>query len=554
MAASIPKPPVSIPPQELQVSSTTGYQDFQSKPPPQPAAAASTGGQRPPGAAAGTYLNPRSCVTCRKRKVKCNKEYPCSNCVRGNTECKFPAPGRAPRRPRKPPDSELLSRLRKLEGVVQSLGVHTDDGSISTSPKSQDHTDDARSLDGYQLGQRQSPTDGNGKPIPNYRQRGSSIDRSFGRLVLDEGKSRFISNSFWANLSEEVEDVRSILHDPSDDDSDISPGASMPESPDHHHGFVFSHASSPEAVHSSHPSPRVILEYWRVFQENVDPLIKLLHLPSVEQQLQALKENPGSASKGFEALMFSIYFTAVTSLSGEDCEAIAGESRQTLLARYRRGTERALARADFMVTDEIIVLQALVLFIISLRRHEDPRMLWSMTGLLARVAVTLGLHRDPTNFGLSPFDTEIRRRLFWSICNVDVRLSEDFGADPIIFEHTFDTRYPLNISDADFQPDMGVMQDQEGITEMTFSLIRYEVAEAVRKITYAPPAVGKSAMKFQPVSIQDKERWIEDCHQHLEEKYLRFCDMNQPIHWVICTVARLILAKMWLTVRLFALP
>lgn len=434
---------------------------------------------------------------------------------------------------------------------MQSLGVHTEDGSLAGSPKSQDHHDDTKSPDGYPISHQQSPTDSDGKRVPSYRQRGSSIDRSFGRLVLDEGKSRFISNSFWANLSEEVEDVRSILHEYSDDESDeVSPGVSVPDTPDHHHGFVFSHASSPEAVHSVHPSPHVVMEMWRIHEENVDPLIKLLHLPTVRQQLEAVKDSPGSASKGFEALMFSMYFTSVTSLSGEDCEAITGESRQSLLMRFRPATERALARANFMVTDEIVVLQALVLFMISLRRHEDPRMLWSMTGLLARIAVTLGLHRDPTNFGLSPFDTEVRRRLFWSICNVDVRLSEDFGADPIIFEHTFDTRYPLNISDSDFHPDMGPMQDKEGITEMTFSLIRYEVAEAVRKITYAPPAVGKSAMKFQPVSIQDKERWIEECHQHLEEKYLRFCDMNQPIHWVICTVARLILAKMWLTVNL----
>src|SRR2546423_9690011 len=43
-------------------------------------------------------LNPRSCITCRRRKVKCNKVNPCSNCVKQNIRCEFPSPGRAPRR------------------------------------------------------------------------------------------------------------------------------------------------------------------------------------------------------------------------------------------------------------------------------------------------------------------------------------------------------------------------------------------------------------------------------------------------------------------------
>ena len=74
------------------------------------------------GSSAANGLNPRSCVTCRRRKVKCNKEFPCSNCVRQHIDCVFPAPGRAPRKPKKP-DSELLDRLRRLEGVVRNLGA-----------------------------------------------------------------------------------------------------------------------------------------------------------------------------------------------------------------------------------------------------------------------------------------------------------------------------------------------------------------------------------------------------------------------------------------------
>src|ERR1700761_6096326 len=79
--------------------------------------------------------NPRSCVTCRRRKVKCDKKHPCFNCIRQNIECVFPAPGRAPRKARKAPmDEELADRLRRLESLVQSLGAQVQPEDESSPP------------------------------------------------------------------------------------------------------------------------------------------------------------------------------------------------------------------------------------------------------------------------------------------------------------------------------------------------------------------------------------------------------------------------------------
>lgn len=69
-----------------------------------------------------TSPNPRSCVTCRRRKVRCNKHHPCSNCIKAKIECVYPSPGRAPRKSKKPRDTELLARLRTLENIVKNLG------------------------------------------------------------------------------------------------------------------------------------------------------------------------------------------------------------------------------------------------------------------------------------------------------------------------------------------------------------------------------------------------------------------------------------------------
>lgn len=514
---------------------------------------ASSGGHNPDGSqtfsapnrTGSIALNPRSCVTCRKRKVRCDKQQPCSNCVRARIPCQFPAPGRAPRRPRKTPDGELLARLRKLEGVVKSLGATTDDENILTSSGVLD-----RSLN--HAGSYSPSTDGHHHSDDvSGRHRMSSLDNNFGRLVLDEGKSRYVNNSFWANLSNEVEDIKAILHDESDVEHDLPTPGDSPHvsSPGLHQTFVFHHSSPEHEKGIMLPPPHIMQLYWDKFEENVDPLIKMLHLPSMRALIGSIKEDPTAIPKHHEPLVWAIFYASATSLSSEECQTIVGEQKLVVQEQLRRAVERSLAREHFLSTEEIVVLQALVLFLLSLRRNEHPRVLWSLTGLVVRIATTMGLHRDGSYFDLSLYDTEVRRRLWWQVCNLDVRLSEDHGSDPGILEHSFDTRIPLNIDDQDFQPDMPEStQDKQGVTDMTFSLIRFEVANTFRRLSYCPPNPVSFKEKWPDFSIKEKEEWIEECHRSLEEKYLRHCDMTIPMHWVIGTVARLIMAKMWLLI------
>jgi len=84
---------------------------------------------------------------------------------------------------------------------------------------------------------------------------------------------------------------------------------------------------------------------------------------------------------------------------------------------------------------------------------------------------------------------------------------------------------------------------------MTFCLIRYEICNLTRKLTYTPP--GETPWKIagkQPLSLEEKEEMIRDCARHLEKTYLRYCEDAGPLYWVAATVARLILAKMSLII------
>jgi hypothetical protein len=109
---------------------------------------------------------------------------------------------------------------------------------------------------------------------------------------------------------------------------------------------------------------------------------------------------------------------------------------------------------------------------------------------------------------------------------------------------------PLNINDIDIVPGMNEFPaEKRGCTDMSFCLIRFEVANTFRRINYIPPGPPKQCTEhLSGITLQEKEKWITDCHQRLEERYLKDCDMSVPLFWVTATVARLMMSKMWLMV------
>lgn len=400
---------------------------------------------------------------------------------------------------------------------------------------------------------------GGGPPKTAFIAGPENTEVGIGRLVVDEGKSRYVSHPFWSQITDEVEEIREMLADQdwdSDSDTPVLPSAAVTES--NHQSFIMGYNSSDVDIKSLHPLPSQIPFYWQTFLENVHPLVKILHEPTMAKTIKDVQNNLDSLGKSTEALMFAIYFATITSMNGTEVrrwmkpselltnifqvKTNFGVSKGHLLNQYRFGTEQALARAGLLNTNEIVTVQAFVLFLVCVRRHDDTRFVWSMTGLAIRVAQALGLHRDGAKFGLPPFDTEMRRRLWWQVCILDIRASEDHGSDPSILDYSFDTELPISCNDEDLDPnDTEPPLRRHGVSEMTFCLIRFEICFLTRQLSYVAP--GNAPCKAESLTLEDKEKLIRDTANHLEETYLQYCEDAGPLYWVAATVARLITAK-----------
>ncbi len=67
-------------------------------------------------------LHRYACTLCARRKVKCDKSSPCSNCLKARAQCFYEPP--ASNRPRKrPADDDLLARLATYEDLMRKHNV-----------------------------------------------------------------------------------------------------------------------------------------------------------------------------------------------------------------------------------------------------------------------------------------------------------------------------------------------------------------------------------------------------------------------------------------------
>lgn len=171
------------------------------------------------GPASASALNPklRSCAVCRRRKVRCDKTSPCSNCRRANIACVFPSDDRPPRWARRlerltneaasasakpsarddPQAEQVMERLRSLEGLVKELSSQLEQ---------------ANAASGSELGGSASSV--SSPPVTGGHHRAevqdvgassalgtSTVQKQFGRLVLkDANRGRYVSSGFWSRV------------------------------------------------------------------------------------------------------------------------------------------------------------------------------------------------------------------------------------------------------------------------------------------------------------------------------------------------------------------
>lgn len=107
-----------------------------------------------------------------------------------------------------------------------------------------------------------------------------------------------------------------------------------------------------------------------------------------------------------------------------------------------------------------------------MRRRDANNEIWLLMGTTAHLAMRMGYHRDPGHFkSLSPYEGEMRRRLWAMVYHLDINTSGQLGVPRLISDAFCDTEAPRNLLDSDFGPDSTELPPSRPDSEFTPMLI-----------------------------------------------------------------------------------
>ncbi|KAH8586036.1 C6 zinc finger protein [Bisporella sp. PMI_857] len=472
-----------------------------------------------------------ACVVCQRRKVKCDRNAPCSNCVKTNAVCTPTVP--APARRRRRPNVELQARLARCEKLLEEYST-TKVG--QQSPATDTDTPSATQFQEYE------------KPHLNWE--------PAGKLVNKDGAVRFTNNFLWASVYEELRAMREIM----ETDGSHSKGSEWhprETTPDYSEELLLGGDSPASNLEELQPAPSQIFRLWQVYLDRVNPLTKIIHVPTLQPYLVDATSGSHVVPKNVEALLFAIYAMAVVALTEEECLDILGYSGKKAFRRFSVGARMSLIGVGFLKSHDLTTLQALLLHLISLQGRYNSYAAWIMNGACIRIAQKMGLHRDGELLGLSPFETEMRRRTWWQIVMLDAKYAMMSGLTNSLLPRPCDCKMPKNLNDADIYPSATEwFQDRNGPTEMILCLVSSKIGEFILQRSGLDGIVWRSEMGAFGPSPPSKDQLTEfkelaqDLENSLNNIMEKFCDPSAgPTHELAMQMKFLISNRMREMVR-----
>lgn len=177
-----------------------------------------------------------------------------------------------------------------------------------------------------------------------------------------------------------------------------------------------------------------------------------------------------------------------------------------LLGKYIHASEYVL---------ETLTLHLESKFIGSVESSLD---LWHLMGIIIRTAMRLGYHRDAKIFGekVSPFDGEMRRRVWHTILQMDGLMSFQMGVPSMIPMEYCNTSIPSNLKDPDFSPESTSLPPARPLTDDTpvlYTIVKAGVMDMFKKVvagTQSPSSPSYASTIALDASIREIYSTIPD--------------------------------------------
>ncbi|KAJ5726578.1 uncharacterized protein N7483_007935 [Penicillium malachiteum] len=386
-----------------------------------------------------------ACIECRRRKVKCDRAFPCGPCGNASLMCGYRYPNNELTMTNLcagPTSSDLSSSTIASEensiqtGVVVSTPItFTSSSSVIANLPPHFTFPSGYTVSRSDVGMNENETvDLPGRTISHAK---SSEHLNFLLHRSDHAEIQ----PLWEQCSHYAQIIKS--------DRAVK---------------YYNQLGPPNATNNlllKSTCDRLIMLYLHTFEA----VFRVLHIPTFMQQYELYWNNPHGASRAFPSTFALVLAIGACFISDADADEL-----QLFAPQW-------IASAQFWLTEsfdkfgiDLSVLQVSTLLLLARQTLPDPsELVWISGDFPLRIAIGLGLHKEPRiHFPeFSPFDGEMRKRLWATILEMSIQSCLDTGMPPSISNDDFDCELPFNINDVDASNLSAATDIADGFTQST---------------------------------------------------------------------------------------
>ncbi|RAL08252.1 fungal specific transcription factor domain-containing protein [Aspergillus homomorphus CBS 101889] len=198
--------------------------------------------------------------------------------------------------------------------------------------------------------------------------------------------------------------------------------------------------------------PRIVSDQLvEAYLRTMESVYRVMHVPSFRRAYEQYWVNPAASNPAF--VMNLLLILAIGSVFCSDGTPHGSLIPRLSVSQWIYTAQSWLSSPFEKARLDIAGLQLQCLLLIARQvTAVGSELVWVAAGSLLRTAMHMGVHIDPRHMAqISPFDAEIRRRLWATILEINLQTSMDAGGTPLIHADDYDCALPMNLNDDELE-------------------------------------------------------------------------------------------------------
>ncbi|KAM7204771.1 multidrug resistance regulator 1 [Rhypophila sp. PSN 637] len=490
-----------------------------------------------------------SCLECRRRKLSCDREFPCSRCLQSGTadRCEYET------RPGIAPPNKLGLSHNALAGFDTRLSLPSTGGvgdlshrkdSIREAErirrlelevaqlKSMLAKQNSTSVDGSTVVDR-SPASVSNKNDPGpdievllpscLQYKDTAADKEVRFFRGQEFKNRYFGPHSAFLAFTELSGLCPFMKETSEEWL----------RPLHiHHGKQKDRKKREEEREERFSLPDRTLEALLPSKDETDTLVsiyldqfeqihRVLHVPSFKREYAKFWDPSENRTAAFTALVICILATACCLNTDLPQKFIDGGMVSSSLAsatKWVSAAEEWLARQS-QKHRRLIHYQIMCLIYLAKKINTiKKKRFWKGAGELSQDAISVALHREPSRLAgkMSPFTHEMRRRIWATIQSFDVQAAFDFCLPTIHGTLNTDAEAPRNIDDDEFDEDTEELPPSKPPNQYTYTSFQHLSRQSLPLRLELSRVLTSRNTSDDPLDYDEVIRYTNEINQEID--------------------------------------